>query len=106
MTLTRSVVPRGPLGRLLSLSLLHELSHGVHHTSARLPHDQLPRFVSLLESRTDDQPPAYESYWQALAPMLCSLADPRIGAQWLCCAAASAPASLHGWGVGTAVATI
>jgi fatty acid desaturase len=105
VTLTRSVVPRGPLGRLLSLSLLHEPYHGVHHTYARLPHDQLPRFVSLLERRADDQPPAYESYWQALAPMLRGLADPRIGAQWLRCAAPTAPARLPGWGVGTAVAT-
>ena len=79
---TRSIVSEGLLGRLVSLTLLHEPYHGVHHQQAGLPHPELPRFVSKLKPATPDERFPYPSYRHALIDLLHGLADPRVGAQW------------------------
>jgi hypothetical protein len=79
---TRSIVSEGLLGRLVSLTLLHEPYHGVHHQQAGLPHPELPRFVSKLKPMTPDEHSPYPSYRHALLDLLRSLADPHVGAQW------------------------
>jgi fatty acid desaturase len=79
---TRSIVSEGLLGRLVSLTLLHEPYHGVHHQQAGLPHPELPRFVSKLKPTTPNERFPYPSYRHALRDLLRSLADPHVGAQW------------------------
>src|SRR5207253_1389715 len=45
---TRSVVPQGPLGRLLAFSLFNVSYHGVHHQFAKMPCGVLPQFSPVL----------------------------------------------------------
>ena len=79
---TRSIVAQGWIGRLVAFSLLHEPFHGVHHKRAGLPHAELPQFASELLPVAPEERAPYQSYRQALADLLRSLADPRVGAQW------------------------
>jgi fatty acid desaturase len=79
---TRSIVADDPLGRLVSFTLLHEPYHGVHHQRSGLPHAELPQFASDLEPTTTEEYPPFPSYRHALAHLVRSLADPRVGAQW------------------------
>jgi fatty acid desaturase len=79
---TRSIVSEGLLGRLVAFTLLHEPYHGVHHQHAGLPHAELPQHASELEPKNLDEISPFPSYRHALAHLLRSLADPRVGAQW------------------------
>jgi fatty acid desaturase len=79
---TRSIVSRGPLGRFVSFTLLHEPYHGVHHRHAGLPHAELPQHASELEPSNPDEISPFPTYRHALMHLLRSLADPRVGAQW------------------------
>ena len=80
---TRSIVARGWLGKLVAFTLLHEPFHGVHHRHSGLAHSKLPQFVAVLEPATPDERPPFSSYWQAFRDLFRSLADPRVGAQWV-----------------------
>ena len=80
---TRSIIANGPLGKLVALTLLHEPFHGVHHWRSGLPHAELPFFASELEPKNPDEVAPFPSYWHALKHLVRSLADPRVGAQWL-----------------------
>jgi fatty acid desaturase len=91
--LSRTVAPRGRMGRLLALSLLNVTYHGVHHVYARLSPDALPYFVDELTSHPPDEPEVFSSYWHAFCDMLPSLADPKIGPQW---ERAMSPERAHG----------
>jgi fatty acid desaturase len=79
---TRSVVPRGPIGRLVAFTLFDIPYHGVHHRFAGMPHAKMPEFTSVLTTTRRDEPPPYPTYRSALWDMLRSLPDPRVGAQW------------------------
>ena len=79
---TRSVVPRGPIGRLVAFTLFDIPYHGVHHRFAGMPHAKMPDFTSELTTTRRDEPPPYPTYRSALWDMLRSLPDPRVGAQW------------------------
>ncbi len=79
---TRSIVAKSWLGRLLAFSLLHEPFHGVHHQRAGLPHSVLPQYVEKLEPKNPGERRPYPSYRNALADLMRSLADPRVGPQW------------------------
>jgi fatty acid desaturase len=80
---TRSVVPQGPMGRLVAITLFNEPFHGVHHQYARLPQEVVPEFTALLEPQRPGDRPPFPSYWAAFKDMAGSLRDPRMGAQWL-----------------------
>jgi fatty acid desaturase len=80
---TRSIIANGPLGKFVALTLLHEPFHGVHHWRAGLPHAKLPFFASELNPKNPDELAPFASYWHAFKHLLCSLADPRVGSQWL-----------------------
>ena len=80
---TRSIVSDGWRGRLVSFTLLHEPYHGVHHRHAGLSHAKLPQFVAVLVPSTPGELPPFPSYWRAFLDLFRSLADPRVGAQWL-----------------------
>ena len=79
---TRSIVAKGPLGRLMALTLLHEPFHGVHHRHSTLPHPELPSRASVLEPSAPGERPPFRSYTHALGDLLRCLADPRIGEHW------------------------
>jgi fatty acid desaturase len=80
---TRTVVAPGPVGRLLSWSLMNEPFHGVHHRYARLPQDALPEFAPLLAPSRPGQMAPFPNYRSALWDLLRTVPDPRVGAQWL-----------------------
>jgi len=80
---TRSIIANGPLGKFVALTLLHEPFHGVHHWRAGLPHAELPLFASELNPKNPDELAPFPSYWHAFKHLLRSLADPRVGSQWL-----------------------
>ena len=79
---TRSIIANGPVGRLVSLTLLHEPFHGVHHRHASLPHCELPSRAEVLQPNAPGELPPFRSYAHAAVHVLRSLADPRIGPQW------------------------
>ncbi|MEO7167516.1 MAG: fatty acid desaturase [Spartobacteria bacterium] len=80
---TRSIVANTWIGRLVSFSLLHEPFHGVHHQKAGLPHAELPLHAEKLQPKNPGERPPFPSYRYALVDLLESLADPRVGPQWL-----------------------
>jgi fatty acid desaturase len=88
---TRSIVPRTRLGQVMARTLFNEPYHGVHHRYARLPQAALPEFAAILSHDDGSEQRPFGSYWQALPPMLRSLRDPRVGAQWLWQPTASVP---------------
>ena len=61
---TRSVVADDLWGRLVSLTLLHEPYHGVHHQRMSLPHAELPGYEAELE------PKKYQSVKSLLSKMV------------------------------------
>jgi fatty acid desaturase len=79
---TRSVLPHRWTGRLVAFSLFNEPYHGTHHKYPRVPQAALPRLTPVLTPATWEPAP-FPSYRHALADMLGTLGDPRIGAQWL-----------------------
>jgi fatty acid desaturase len=80
--ITRSIVAPGFFGRLVSSSMFNEPYHGVHHRYPRLPQARLPAFTSVLTPSTPEELAPFPTYWDALWPMVRTLGDPRIGAQW------------------------
>jgi fatty acid desaturase len=79
---TRSVVAQGWLANFLSVTLLHEPYHGIHHWRAGIPHSDLPLHIEALEPQALEELPPYESYGAAFRDLFLSLSDPRVGAQW------------------------
>jgi fatty acid desaturase len=86
---TRSIVANTWPGRLVALTLLHEPFHGVHHQRAGLPHSVLPQHVDKLVPKNPGERMPFPSYRYAFADLLCSLANPRVGPQWLTAESAS-----------------
>jgi len=79
---TRNIVADGSWGRLVSLTLMHEPFHGVHHLHMSLHHEELPMRVAELMPSTPDEHAPYPNYRAAVIDLLRSLRDPRVGAQW------------------------
>lgn len=79
---TRSVIAKGPVGKFVALTLLHEPFHGVHHQRAGIHHWEMPQFAADLEPMNEEEPAPFRSYWHALMHLLGTLADPRVGPQW------------------------
>jgi len=80
--LTRSIHSPTFFGRALSISLLHEPYHGVHHRYGGLRHAALPKFVAVLPEAESQQRLLFSGYVSACWDMLRSLNNPRIGPQW------------------------
>jgi fatty acid desaturase len=83
LSTTRSVVSKGWIGRMVAFSTFNIPFHGVHHRYAKIPQARLPEFASLLTPSIEQELAPYGSYWSALCDMVRSLANPRIGAQWI-----------------------
>jgi fatty acid desaturase len=79
---TRSIVAGGWTGRLLSLSLLHEPYHGVHHLHVGLRHPELPRHAASLSPEEEGEMAPFPSYRSALLDLVRNLPDPRVGRHW------------------------
>ncbi len=79
---TRSIVADTWPGRLLSLTLLHEPLHGIHHIKMALPHDELPRHTGLLDPTTEGDVAPFPNYRSAVMHLLRNLYDPKSGSHW------------------------
>ena len=79
---TRNIVTHSWAGRLMSLTLLHEPFHGVHHWKAGLPHTELPMNAELLVPKEEGEVPPFPNYRSALMDLLRNLSDPRSGSHW------------------------
>jgi fatty acid desaturase len=80
---TRSIVANNWKGRLVAFLLLHEPFHGVHHQRAGLRHSELPQHVDKLQPKNPGERMPFPSYRHAFADLMRSLANPRVGPQWL-----------------------
>ena len=79
---TRSIIADTWSGRLLSLSLLHEPFHAVHHLRAGLPHYELPLHANLLVPEVEGEVTPFPNYRSAIKHLLGNLSDPRVGSHW------------------------
>ena len=79
---TRSIVADTWSGRLLSLSLLHEPLHGIHHIKMALPHEELPHHTPLLDPADEGDVPPFPNYRSAVMHLLRNLSDPKSGSHW------------------------
>ena len=79
---TRSIVAKTWSGKLLSLTLLHEPFHGIHHIKMALPHEELPRHAGLLEPEDEGDVAPFPNYRAAVMHLLRNLADPKSGSHW------------------------
>lgn len=79
---TRSIIADTWAGRLLSLTLLHEPFHGVHHLRVGLPHSELPRHADLLTPVVEGEVAPFPNYRSAVIDLLRNLSDPRSGSHW------------------------
>ncbi|MGC3970083.1 MAG: fatty acid desaturase [Pirellulales bacterium] len=92
--LSRSIIHTGPLGKLFNFTMFNIGYHGVHHAYSSMPQHSLPEFAGVLENSETETEVVYPSYRKALGDMLPTLADPRIGSQWLT-AVATQPAATN-----------
>jgi fatty acid desaturase len=83
---TRSIVAEGWVAAVVNFTLLHEPYHGVHHWRSGLPHPELPGHAAALEPKVEEERPPFRTFGAALRDLFIHLADPRVGAQWLCAA--------------------
>lgn len=79
---TRSIVADTWTGKLVSLTLLHEPLHGVHHIKSSLPHSDLPSHTDWLEATEEGDVKPFPNYRAAFMDLLRRLPDPRVGSQW------------------------
>lgn len=79
---TRSIIADTWSGRLLSLTLLHEPFHAVHHMRAGLHHYELPLHADSLHPSADGELKPFPNYRSAIRHLIAELADPRVGSHW------------------------
>lgn len=79
---TRSIITDTWSGRILSLTLLHEPFHAVHHVSAGIPHHELPLHAGSLQPSAEGELAPFPSYRSALKHLFGELPDPRVGSHW------------------------
>lgn len=79
---TRSIIAETWSGKLLSLTLLHEPFHAVHHMRAGLHHYELPLHVDSLQPTVEGEVTPFPNYRSAIWHLLGELRDPRVGSHW------------------------
>lgn len=79
---TRTIISDTWSGRILSLTLLHEPFHAVHHIRAGLPHYELPLHAASLVPTVEGEVTPFPNYWSAIKHLLNNLSDPRVGSHW------------------------
>ncbi len=80
--LTRSIVDDTWTGKLVSLTLLHEPFHGVHHQVAGIPHAEMPLHREVLHPKAEGDVPPFPSYTAAFFHLFKCLRDPKVGPHW------------------------
>jgi fatty acid desaturase len=79
---TRSIIADTWGGRMMSLTLLHEPLHGVHHVKSSLPYAEMPEHTDWLTPSDAGDTRPYPNYRAALKDLLQQLPDPKVGEQW------------------------
>ncbi len=79
---TRSIVADTVPGKVVSLTLLHEPLHGIHHVKSSIPHGDLPQHVDRLTPEDDGDIRLFPHYRAALIHLISKLRDPQVGGQW------------------------
>lgn len=79
---TRSIIADTWTGKALSLTLLHEPLHGIHHVKMTLPHYELPQRTEWLNPSEEGDTTPYPNYRSAIFDLLKELRDPKVGGQW------------------------
>jgi len=79
---TRSIIADSWMGRAVSLTLLHEPLHGIHHVKMTMPHYELPRHTDWLEPTDEGDTRPYPNYRTAFTDLMRELRDPKVGGQW------------------------
>ncbi len=79
---TRSIIATSWSGRLLSLTLLHEPFHAVHHLRAGLHHYELPLHEKSLTPHAEGDLTPFPNYRSAVGHLLRELSNPRVGSHW------------------------
>lgn len=81
-TRTRTIVPEGWIGKVVSAGFLHVDYHGTHHRYGRIPYYRLPEATRGIYGEEPEELVVFPGYWSALRDLLPHLANPRIGDQW------------------------
>jgi fatty acid desaturase len=79
---TRSIIADTWLGRVMSVTLLHEPLHGIHHIKSAIPHSELPQHTAWLSPEDVGDTTPFPNYRSAFVDLLRRLPDPRVGNQW------------------------
>lgn len=79
---TRSIIADSWAGRMMSLTLLHEPLHGIHHVKSSLPYAELPDHTEWLHPAEEGDTVPFPNYRSAFRDLLHQLSDPRVGSQW------------------------
>ena len=87
---TRSIIGVDWRGKCVSISLLHQPLHGVHHVKGSLPYHELPDNKHLIMPTDEGDTVPFPNYRAAFADLFKCLADPRVGSQWNTAAAKGA----------------
>jgi fatty acid desaturase len=84
LSLSRTVVAKGPISRFISRSMLHVDQHGPHHVFGRVPRHRLPDATEHFCGAPRHAPEelVFGSYLDAARHTLPHLVNPRIGSQW------------------------
>lgn len=82
-TSARCVAPQGVVGRVISALMLYENYHSAHHRYGSLHYSLLEVATPEVHAAEPDALPVFPSYFAALLDLLPTLADPKVGAQWL-----------------------
>jgi fatty acid desaturase len=90
VSMTRTVVYRGPFGRAASASQLHVDHHATHHRHARIPYYALPEATQLVYAHQCNGR-VFPNHARAVLDMLTNLSDPRVGPQWRAATASISP---------------
>jgi fatty acid desaturase len=94
--LTRTVVDRRRATELVSAAMLYNDYHGTHHRYAKIPYYQLPHATPYTLAGAREPTPIFPNIASATLDMLRSLADPKVGPQWLAQPTSNSPPAEHG----------
>lgn len=80
---TRSIIADTWAGRAMSVTLLHEPLHGIHHIRSGLPHCELPLHTEWLTPSDEGDTTPFPNYRSAFKDLIRRLPDPQVGGQWI-----------------------
>jgi len=81
--LTRTVVDKHRLSEMLSAAMLYSDYHGPHHRNAKILYHHLPHATPCALASAREYCPVFPNIIRATVDMLCCLANPKVGPQWI-----------------------